>query len=581
MANLDTNSEVHSADVLILGAGLAGYIVANRVKELNPELSVLLVEKSTAGWSGSKANKGAGVMWVMEEKDDVGKFREYYSAHHGHGLEDQELLEKVCGTTLEMVGHLERWGVNVAREADGSLARSNLLPLWALCAFDLDILMKLKKVASKYGVKEVSKTQIVDLLTQGERVVGAVGFDITNGTFRTFKAKAVVNATGSCCWMVSNMWTSARGDGIAAAWRAGAKMRNAEFSNFYNLGLRGNQAAMVGSQYALYNADNEWIAKKYCPDFETDVDIGIILGMEAEVRDGKGPIRFEETELFYNNPLAVGDFLFRWNRPNAKKFWQRLWEGEGKYNSDRSWRPEVIPMFIGECSPVMTDHEMRSSLEGMWVLGDTNRSGAGWAGAVPPPSRIRGSGLTWAAVSALLGSKSLTDYATGASEPVIDDDQVARFKEAIYAPMGREKGLDVRESIFHLQEVISPPRYSARKSAGRIGESLARVNEVLAECQEVSPGGDWHVLGLCHDLKNMAQCAEIYFTSALARTESRGWHYREDFPKRDDATWRKWVDLTLKDGKAVVSTTPLPFERFKTPAVVDPWFYETMYENVK
>ena len=181
------------------------------------------------------------------------------------------------------------------------------------------------------------------------------------------------------------MWSSARGDGIAAAWRAGARMRNGEFSNFYNLGLRGNQAAMVGSQYALYNADNEWIAKKYCPDFETDVDLGIILGMEKEVRDGKGPIPFEETELFYNNPLAVGDFLFRWNRPNAKKFWQRLWEGEGKYNSDRSWRPEVIPMFIGECSPVMTDHEMRTSLEGMWALGDVNRSGAGWAGAVPPP----------------------------------------------------------------------------------------------------------------------------------------------------------------------------------------------------
>ena len=104
----------------------------------------------------------------------------------------------------------------------------------------------------------------------------------------------------------------------------------------------------------------------------------------------------------------------------------------------------------------------------------------------------------------------------------------------------------MRESIFRLQEVISPPRYSARKSAGRIEESLARVAEVLHECDEVSPGGDWHVLGLCHDLKNMAQCAEIYFTSALARTESRGWHYREDFPKRDDATWRKWVELTLR-----------------------------------
>ena len=392
MANLSVENETHSADVLVLGAGLAGYIVANRVKELNPELSVLLVEKSTAGWSGSKANKGAGVMWVMEERDDVGKFREYYSAHHGHGLEDQELLEKVCGTTLEMVSHLERWGVTIAREADGSLARSSLLPLWALCAFDLDILMKLKKVAAKYGVKSVDKTQVVDLLTNGSRVVGAVGFDITDGAFRTFKAKSVVNATGSCCWMVANMWTSARGDGIAAAWRAGARMRNGEFSNFYNLGLRGNQAAMVGSQYALYNADNEWIAKRYCPDFETDVDIGIILGMEKEVRDGRGPISFEETELFYKNPLAVGDFLFRWNRPNAKKFWQRLWEGEGKYTSDHAWRPEVIPLFIGECSPVMTDHEMRTSLEGMWALGDVS---AGPSGSARKPRRPASTASSW------------------------------------------------------------------------------------------------------------------------------------------------------------------------------------------
>jgi len=565
MANLEKIGEVFSTDVLILGAGLSGFIVANRIKELNSKLDVLIVEKSTAGFAGSKANKGAGVMWVMQEGDDIDKFREYYCRNHGHFLEDQELLEKVCATTLPMVGHLERWGVDIKREEDGKLARMEQIPLWSLCAYDLDIMEKLRKMAVKLGVKMVDKTQFVELLTQDNRVVGSVGFDVNNGAYRIFKAKSVVLGTGSCCWMVTNMWSGARGDGIAAAYRAGAEMRNAEFSNFYNLGVRGNQSALVGSQYALYNSDGEYLAPKYCKDFEVDLDIGILLGMEREVIEGKGPIVFEETEIFANNPIAAGGFLFRWQRPVAEKFWRKLMEKEAKYNADHSWRPEVYPMFIGEFSAVNTDHDMRTTIEGMWALGDTNRSGAGWAGAVPPPSRIRGSGLTWASVSALLSEKSLVDYTTGAKKPKINEDQVKKFKEDIFAPMKRKEGMNPRDAIWRLKEVIAPPRYGVRKSKDRIEEALARVKEVWHQTDtDVSPANDWHMLGLCHDLKNMTQCADIYYNAALTRTESRGWHYREDYPNRDDKNWRKWIVIKQKDGKMVISTEKIPFERYKT-----------------
>ena len=278
MSNLEKYGEVFSADVLILGGGLAGLILANRVKELNSNLDVLIVEKATTGFSGSKANKGAGVMWVLDETDDVDKFLKFYVNEVGHYLEDQEMVRIFAESSLPLVQLLERWGIQIMRDENGKLSRIEEIPLWALCAYDLDILLKLRKRAKKNGVRMVNKTQSVELLTDGNTVTGAVGFDITNGAFRIFKSKATVIANGSCNWMATNMWTSGRGDGIAAAYRAGAEMRNAEISNFYNLGLRGNMCSIVGGQYALYNALGEYISPRYTKEFEVDFDINIFLG---------------------------------------------------------------------------------------------------------------------------------------------------------------------------------------------------------------------------------------------------------------------------------------------------------------
>ena len=565
MTNLDGIGEVHQADVLILGGGLSGLIIANRLKEINSKLDILIVEKATAGASGSKVNKGAGVMWVMDEDDDFDKFRNYFCEHHSRFLSDQDLLEKLCTKTRSMVTHYEKWGIDVKREADGKLAKMEEIPLWSLCACDLDILDNLHARAKKHGVRILNKTQSVELLTDGGRVAGAVGFDLLDGSFHIFKGKSVVLANGSCNWMLTNMWFSGRGDGIAAAYRAGAEMRNAEFSNFTQIGLKGSMEALPGCQYAIYNSDGEYLATKYCKDFEVDIDVGILLGMEKEVKEGKGPIVYEETELFANNPLAAGGFLFRWDRPQAEKYWRTLFAKQAKYTSDRAWRPEVIPLFIGEFSAVKTDHEMRTTMEGIWALGDTNRSGAGWAGAVPVPAGIRGSGLTWGTVSALLAEESLAEYAAAAPDPNIDADQVQAHKESIYAPIRRENGISPRDAIWRLKEVISPPRFAIRKSKDRIEEALKRVSEVWNEAEtQVSASNDWHLLGLCADLRNMTQCADIYYNACLARTETRGWHCREDYPDRDDANWLKWIDLQQKDGKMAISTESIPIERYKT-----------------
>src|SRR5512136_2018507 len=157
MAKTKTTGDAFSTDILIIGGGFGGLVMANRIKDLNPDLDVLIVEKATTGFSGSVANKGAGVLWVMQEDDDIDAFRDYYVRNHGYYLEDQELLEKVCVTSREMVERLEGWGIRIMRDDNGKLVRIPELPLWSLCACDLDMMDKLRKAAVRRGVKVVDK----------------------------------------------------------------------------------------------------------------------------------------------------------------------------------------------------------------------------------------------------------------------------------------------------------------------------------------------------------------------------------------------------------------------------------------
>ena len=565
MSDLENTSLVHTADVLIVGGGPSGLIAANRIKERDSSIDVLVVDKATAGHSGGKGDKGAGVLFIMSEDDDIDDFREFHLKNIGHYLNDQEMLEKFARTSLEVSKQLEEWGIPIIRNEDGSLAKIEELPLWSLCGFDLDWMDKLLKISKKLGVRIINKTQIVDLLTYEGRAVGAVGFNIIDGSFNVFKAKATLLATGSCNYMVTNMWSAGRGDGIAAAYRAGAQMRNAEFGNFYNLHLRGNMAAIVGGQYALYNNQGENLAEKYCEEYECDINIGIIMGMEKEIIDGKGPVCFEPSEIMVKNPIASTDFLMKWDRPAAQRFWSTLFTKENRYMPDRAKRPEVIPGFIGELSCVKVDHEMRTTIPGLWALGDASHAGCSWSGATAtPPGRIRGAALAYTNVSAMLATQTSLEYLQDVAEPQIDELQVAKAKEEIFEPLRRKEGVSPRQLIDELKEIVAPPRFSARKKSDRIEEALTRIDQLEARLIETSPHGDLHVLGLYHDLRNMLVCARIYFNAALYRKESRGWHQREDFPETDNEHWLKWVIVQNVDDNMSLSTEDVPIESYKS-----------------
>ena len=113
------------------------------------------------------------------------------------------------------------------------------------------------KKAKSRGVEFMDKIDVVDLLTSDEKVVGATAFSMLDGTPYLLKAKAVVMANGNQNWGIMRMWSSGRGEGIATAYRAGAKMRNAEFGSFVNIVSKDHGHVSYEAENFMYNATGE------------------------------------------------------------------------------------------------------------------------------------------------------------------------------------------------------------------------------------------------------------------------------------------------------------------------------------
>ena len=115
-------------------------------------------------------------------------------------------------------------------------------------------------------------------------------------------------------------------------------------------------------------------------------------------------------------------------------------------------------------------------------------------------------------------------------------------------------------------EVSATGQTGRRFAVNRSGERLQEALTKFAALEEQLPAlwaRDQHYLSKCHEVKSMTLCAELTFRAALMRTESRGFHFREDYPERDDKNWLKWIILQEEGGKIKLSTQPVPIGSYK------------------
>jgi succinate dehydrogenase / fumarate reductase flavoprotein subunit len=564
MATLESLGKVLTTDVLVVGGGIAGLSAAISAKEAAPDVSVLVVDKCAPGFGG-KANKGGGNLAFLEPEDGIEEFFKFRVEQVGCYLEDQELLRDFLSEMYGVLQRIETWGCTVFHNPDGSyvyVRYAGNMP-WRMALCEQDITESMLRFARKKGAKFVDHVSIVDLIKDGDRVAGAVGFSVIDGTFYVIKAKAVILANGNQNYKLMRRWASGRGDGIAAAYRAGAEMRNAEFGSFINWVFADTKEVCQGAENVLYNARGENISKAVRPTIEADLGSKEVVAWYKTMLAGDGPVfaNMPENEIakfsqkaFHSDGVAT--------RPITTRFWKLTIGKAMAASKNPGPMQEVFPGFIGEQSPVRVDQQMATTVPGLFAVGDVAAAGSAWAGAVPaPPGRMRGGGMMGAMWMAMRGGPAAATYVAGAGEPVVDTAQVEALRNRILAPLQTVGGLEPPELIRAVQDIMQPVGNTIYKSEDRLNTALDKMLTLKAQLPRLH-AKDWHYLAACNEVASMVNSAELFFRTSLLREESRGWHIREDYPERDDKNWLKWIVARDLAGEMVVSTEDVPIERY-------------------
>ncbi len=546
-----TNYNQASCDILILGGGIGGLSCAVSIKERNPDADVLVVEKNFAGYAG-KANRGGGVLQYFPDRVDPWGFAVFHAKNIGADFTDQPLMARYVSQNSAMMDKLDEWGVNIPRNPDGSLNVMPTGPMTAMICVDLDITVKVRRTAEKKGVRFMDKTVMADLLGDEKGVKGAVVFSVLDGTVTAISAKKVVLATGSQDYRVGSMWGSARGDGILAAYKLGAEMRNTEFGNFTQIArYRSHNEVVFGENY-MYNAKGEFITANFrIGPRETDISSRTIREWYTQMMAGNGPIHLD-----YGDERGDGeDSMERmWARPYGKKFRQLNDEAAKSVDTDL----EVAPLFIGEQSPIKVDHDMKTTVPGLYAIGDCSYCGSGLAGAVPaPPGRNRGSGILNAVFAAIEAANDLGKADLSGALPELSEQQIDAAAKRITGYMDRAEGVKPEAVVELVQKAMCPVEQSVYMKADRIEKAMGFVKEAKALLPRMA-ARDLHEAMKCLEAEAMVLSAEMHYRASEMRKESRGWFLREDYPEQDNVNWHKYIIVKRgADGEMTLHTEPV------------------------
>ena len=549
---------VITADVLVLGGGGAGICAALKARESGAD--VLMVDKCGIGYNGQVPIGGGILAYIYPDR--VEQWVEKVT-RGSYFLNDQDWTHTFGSRMHRSTMELADMGLTFLRK-DGEIDILSWGPT-NVTLFDAPkSLVALKKTAAARGIRMMDKIFVVDLLKNGDRVVGAVALGLVDGRVYVFNAKAVILATGNCGYLHEKTYASVLGEGPAMGYRAGAQITNAEFNSMYVWGVKILGKELMGIHFYLYleNALGERIMGKYYPELMVGehavytFDPRVIRAMYEEVSAGRGPI--------YINLKGLTDAEIAWCGDDIVPDLTHLMANDTmlllkeKCGLDPSEeRMEMWPRYLYSGGGLRIDIQGRTALPGLWAAGGacsncwTNGAGS-----------QAGLGVQSAAITGFVAGEDAGAYAVDNPRHEVDPAYAEQVIARVLAPMGRAGDVDAAEVTYQVHEAIVPMKYNRIRQADRMKEALGILEEARQKLQRVG-APDFHDLARYHSAESMLMAAEFTYRAALTREESRAQHFREDYPDRDDENWLKWINIEQGEGGPTLTTLPVPVESYR------------------
>ena len=599
--------QAHEHDVLVIGAGGAGLRAA--IEAAASGVSVGLVCKSLLGKAHTVMAEG-GIAAALANVDERDSWRVHFAdtMRGGQYVNDWRMAELHAKEAPDRVRELEAWGALFDRTKDGRILQRNFgghrYPRLAHVGdrTGLEMIRTLQDHGIHQGIDVHMEHTVTTLLKDGERVVGAFGYDREKGLLHVFRARAVVLATGGigkAYQITSNSWEYT-GDGHALAYHAGAELMDMEFVQFHPTGMiwppsvqgilvtegvRGEGGVLLNSEgrrflfddipdaYKNQTADNEDEGFRY-----TQGDKSARRPPELLTRDHVARCIVREIREGRGSPHG-GVFLdISWIKkriPNAaaviqKKLPSMYHQFLKLADIDITREPmEVGPTTHYIMGGVRVDSETQmSTVQGLFAAGEC---AAGLHGA----NRLGGNSLSDLLVFGQRAGAHAARFAKQSIGAALDESQVESAASAALAPFDRAGGGDgtgpyrvQHELQKSMQDLVGIVRSEGEmlRALEVIGQLRDRAGQVRVDGNRAyNPG--WHT---ALELRNLLTVAEAVTRSALERKESRGAHFREDHQGKDAASGKiNVVVRRVPAGGMQVSRRPVPEMRADLRQIIE------------
>jgi len=525
-----------NTDFLVIGSGIGGLSYALKVSELG---DVVVVTKKQDSESNTNYAQG-GIASVMSPNDSFeSHIQDTIKA--GDGLCNPEVVKKVVEKGPGCVDELVSLGVEFSRKKreeydlgrEGGHSKNRVVHARDFTGREIESAL-LKAVKSKKNIHLYENHCAIDLITQKNirhfagttmekiKCFGAHILDIDNNRIETFLSKLTLLATGGGgrIYLHTTNPSIATGDGVAMAYRAGARVANLEFIQFHPTSLYHPQGdsfliseAVRGEGGKLRLKNGEPFMKEYHPSEELAARDVVARAIDSELKKSGEPCVFLDV-------THLGKGFLKKRFPNI--FEKCLSLG---IDISKEWIP-VVPAAHYMCGGVMTNMEGKSEIENLYACGEVSMTGMHGANRL--------------ASNSLLEAVAFADFAAQSSKEVFQREKRQPYPDIdVWSLQG---SFDTKEWVIisHDKQEIQTFMWDyvgIVRSNRRLKNAKARIEILQKEIEDffrLNPVREEVI-----ELRNLATTAGLIITSALTRKESRGLHYNVDYPEKDDANWKK------------------------------------------